>query len=110
MPVPFALALIYALMWAVDNLAGGTYMDRPIVCCPLVGLVLGDALTGLIIGGFMELAWMGMLSFAGVIDSEPRFGAIPGACAALAGGFGPGVALPIWAALFQADITLLTDL
>lgn len=93
MPVPFALALIYALMWAVDNLAGGTYMDRPIVCCPLVGFVLGDALTGLIIGGFMELAWMGMLSFAGVIDSEPRFGAIPGACAALAGGFGPGVAL-----------------
>ena len=64
-------------MWAVDNLAGGTYMDRPIVCCPLVGFVLGDALTGLIIGGFMELAWMGMLSFAGVIDSEPRFGAIP---------------------------------
>ena len=93
MPVPCALALIYALMWAVDNLAGGTYMDRPIVCCPLVGLVMGDALTGLIIGGFMELAWMGMLSFAGVIDSEPRFGAIPGACAALAGGFGPGVAL-----------------
>lgn len=93
MPLAVTLALVYALMWAVDNLAGGTYMDRPIVCCTLVGLVMGDVASGLAIGGFMELAWMGMLSFAGVIDSEPRFGAVPGAAVALASGCGAGVAL-----------------
>lgn len=93
MPLAVTLAIVYALMWAVDNLAGGTYMDRPIVCCTLVGLAMGDLAAGLAIGGFMELAWMGMLSFAGVIDSEPRFGAIPGAAVALAAGCGPGVAL-----------------
>jgi len=89
------VAVVYALMWAADNLAGGSYLDRPIVCCSLVGLLLGNFQAGLVMGGLMELAWMGFLSFAGVIDSEPRFGAVLGGFLALRAGAASGLAITL---------------
>ena len=89
------VAAIYALMWAADNLAGGSYLDRPIVCCALVGALLGDFPAGLVMGGTMELVWMGFLSFAGVIDSEPRFGAVLGSFLSLRLGAGVGLAIAL---------------
>lgn len=39
---------------------GDSIMDRPIIISSLVGLVLGDFKAGLIIGGQLELAWIGI--------------------------------------------------
>ena len=38
---------------------GTLYAFRPIVLCPLVGLVLGDLQSGLAIGASLELLFMG---------------------------------------------------
>ena len=45
-------------------------MHRPIVVGALTGLVMGHFTEGLIIGGTMELAWMGFLPYAGMISER----------------------------------------
>ena len=45
-----------------DSRVGGILMiDRPLVLGPLVGLILGDFVTGIIVGGSLELVMMGVL-------------------------------------------------
>lgn len=78
MTTALLLGLVYALAWCSDNFAGSSYMDRPIVVGALTGLVMGRFTEGLIIGGTMELAWMGFLPYAGMITGETRIGAILG--------------------------------
>ena len=43
-------------------------IDRPIIIGPLVGFIMGDPVTGLIIGGELELVWMGLV---GIGTSTP---------------------------------------
>ena len=43
----------------LDYQLGTLYAFRPIVLCPLVGLVLGDLQTGLAVGASLELLFMG---------------------------------------------------
>ena len=45
-----------------DFQLGTLYAFRPIVLCPLVGLVLGDLQSGLAIGASLELLFMGSIS------------------------------------------------
>ena len=45
-----------------DCQLGTLYAFRPIVLCPLVGLVLGDLQSGLAIGASLELLFMGSIS------------------------------------------------
>src|SRR5690625_6645094 len=42
------------------RILGQTMLDRPLVTGPLVGLVLGDLESGIIIGAQLELIWMGL--------------------------------------------------
>ena len=64
MQTALLLGLVYVFGWINYN-ALCSYMHRPIIICALTGLVLGDFKTGLVIGGTMELAWMGLLPYAG---------------------------------------------
>ena len=49
---------------------GNSMIQRPIVMGPLVGLVLGDFQTGLVVGATLELAFMGNVTIGG--DSAAR--------------------------------------
>lgn len=49
----------------IDLFDGLTHLHRPVVIGPLVGLILGDIQTGLLVGGTLELVWMGMVPLAG---------------------------------------------
>jgi mannose/fructose/N-acetylgalactosamine-specific phosphotransferase system component IIC len=42
----------------LDRILLQVMVSRPIVICPALGLVLGEAYTGLIIGAFIELLWI----------------------------------------------------
>ena len=42
----------------LDRILLQVMISRPIVICPLLGVVLGEAYTGLIIGAFIELLWI----------------------------------------------------
>ena len=66
----------------LENYGYGYWMvSRPIFAGPLIGLVLGDIQTGLLVGGSVELMYMG------VIPPTPRLpGSFPRYLPSLTGG------------------------
>ena len=59
-------ALLLGLLGGIgiwDSRIGGMWMlDRPLVLGPIVGLILGDFKTGIIVGGSLELIMMGIVA------------------------------------------------
>ncbi|AZP04879.1 PTS mannose/fructose/sorbose/N-acetylgalactosamine transporter subunit IIC [Jeotgalibaca ciconiae] len=62
------VALIAAVIYMESRIGGQHMLDRPIIIGPLVGLAMGDFNAGLIIGGQLELVWMGLV---GIGTSTP---------------------------------------
>jgi N-acetylgalactosamine PTS system EIIC component len=106
-------ALLIALLAGVagvDLFDGLTHMHRPVVIGPLVGLILGDVQTGLLVGGTLELVWMGMVPLAGAQPPNVVIGGIIGTAFAILTKAEPtvaiGVAVPFSIAV-QGCITVL---
>lgn len=105
-------ALLIAL-WAgiigVDLYVGLTHIHRPVVTGLVVGLILGDVTTGLMVGGTLELIWMGMVPLAGAQPPNVVIGGVIGVAFGIIAGQDPnvavGVAIP-FAVAVQALITL----
>lgn len=105
-------ALLIAL-WAgiigVDMYVGLTHIHRPVVTGLVVGLILGDVTTGLMIGGTLELIWMGMVPLAGAQPPNVVIGGVIGTAFGVITGADPnvavGVAIP-FAVAVQALVTL----
>lgn len=112
----FVQALLIAI-WAgiagIDNFDGLTHIHRPIVTGLVVGLILGDMKTGLIVGGSLELVWMGMVPLAGAQPPNVVIGGIIGTSIAILGKLDPqaaiGIAVP-FAVAVQAAITFIFTL
>ena len=66
------LSLVGGLIAADQTSAFQLMISRPIVAAPLIGLLLGDPATGLIVGSLLELIWMGRPPLGGAI--------LPNAC------------------------------
>ncbi len=64
----FLVALVAALVYMESRIGGQHMIDRPIIIGPLVGCIMGDPVTGLIVGGELELVWMGLV---GIGTSTP---------------------------------------
>ena len=62
------VALVATLIYLESRIGGQHMLDRPIIIGPVVGLICGDLQTGLIIGGSLELVWMGLV---GIGTSTP---------------------------------------
>lgn len=107
MTIALLLGLVYVFAWCADNVAGASYMHRPIVVGALTGLAMGHFQEGLIIGATMELAWMGFLPYAGMITGEERIGAILGTYFAIATGnsFEVAITIALPAAILGAYIS-----
>lgn len=94
----------------VDLFDGLTHFHRPVVIGPIVGLILGDVQTGLIVGGTLELVWMGMVPLAGAQPPNVVIGGVIGTAFAIKTGADPqvaiGVAVP-FAIAVQGCITIL---
>ena len=59
-----------------DCQLGTLYAFRPIVLCPLVGLVLGDLQTGLAVGASLELLFMGSVSIGAYVPPDETIGGV----------------------------------
>ncbi len=107
MTIALLLGLVYIIAWCADNVAGASYMHRPIVVGALTGLVMGHFEEGLVIGATMELAWMGFLPYAGMITGEERIGAILGTYFAISTGnaFDVAITIALPAAILGANIS-----
>lgn len=64
----FLVAVISTLIYLESRIGGQHMLDRPIIIGPVVGLIMGDFTTGLIVGGSLELVWMGLV---GIGTSTP---------------------------------------
>lgn len=101
---------IWAGIAGIDMFDGLTHIHRPIVTGLVVGLILGDMKTGLIVGATLELVWMGMVPLAGAQPPNVVIGGIIGTSLAIITKVDPaaavGIAVP-FAVAAQAGITLL---
>ncbi|MDE9444165.1 PTS sugar transporter subunit IIC [Xenorhabdus bovienii] len=105
----FLIALLAGIA-GVDLFNGLTHIHRPVVVGPLVGLILGDVQTGLLVGGTLELIWMGMVPLAGAQPPNVVIGGIIGTTFAILTQADPKVAIGIavpFAIAVQGCITLL---
>ncbi|MDO4436422.1 MAG: PTS sugar transporter subunit IIC [Coriobacteriaceae bacterium] len=67
---------LIAALGKFDFQVGTLYAFRPIVLCPLVGLVLGDLPTALTIGASLELLFMGSISIGAYVPPDETIGGV----------------------------------
>ncbi|GAA0438841.1 MAG: PTS N-acetylgalactosamine transporter subunit IIC [Bacillota bacterium] len=103
------LIALWAGIIGIDLYNGLTHIHRPVVTGLVVGLILGDVTTGLIVGGTLELIWMGMVPLAGAQPPNVVIGGVIGTAFGVIAGQDPkvavGVAIP-FAVAVQGLITL----
>lgn len=110
MLVQAILVGIWAGIAGIDMFNGLTHIHRPIVTGAVIGLILGDLQTGLIVGGTLELVWAGMVPLAGAQPPNVVIGGVVGSAFAILTGVQPTVAVGIavpFAVAVQGLITLL---
>lgn len=92
-----ALLVAFAVFVCVGGaeLAGFTMLNRPIVIGPLVGLLLGDLHTGVIVGAALEAVFMGVVNIGGASAAEPGIATAVGTAFAILLGKGAEVALTL---------------
>ncbi|MFD3155387.1 PTS mannose/fructose/sorbose/N-acetylgalactosamine transporter subunit IIC [Haloimpatiens sp. FM7330] len=78
-----------------DYFFGGIMINRPIVLAPLVGLVLGDLQTGIMIGATLELVFMGVVTIGAATPPDTVTGSVLGTAFAIMTKSGPEIALAL---------------
>lgn len=67
----FILSAVGALLSLDATAVGQILISQPLLACPIIGLVLGDLQTGLLVGTLLQLIWVGKLPVGG---SNPSLG------------------------------------
>lgn len=65
MKIALLVAFTYWAIFVIDESFSWQAMVRPIVTAPIVGMILGDVKTGIIMGGLLEAIFMGIVSVGG---------------------------------------------
>lgn len=103
------------LIFVVACIAGmGSILDefqfhRPLVACPLIGLVLGDIKTGIIIGGTLEMIALGWMNIGAAVAPDAALASIISTILIVAGNqsVGAGIALAIPLAAAGQVLTII---
>lgn len=93
-------AVVYAVInWLDPYTLSWQCLNRPIVVAPLVGLLLGDFQTGIIMGASLEAIFMGISAVGGSIPSDCLSGSIIAVAYAIVVGGDGAMLMPLWAGL-----------
>ena len=107
------LIALWAAACGIDKFDIYSGIHRPLVTGAIVGLILGDLQMGLIAGATFELAWLGLVSNAGVQPPDTTIGAIVGTMFAIKLDMSPeaaiGMAIPFALAMQTLVIFLFTS-
>ncbi|MGL5507236.1 MAG: PTS mannose/fructose/sorbose/N-acetylgalactosamine transporter subunit IIC [Paraclostridium sp.] len=104
------LILIVTFIAAIDQFNFLESLYRPIVIGPIVGAIMGDLQTGLIVGGSYELMMIGAMPVGGAQPPNAVIGGIMATVFAITSGLDTSAALPLaipFALLGQYVVTLL---
>lgn len=74
--IQIILLAILTFIMAIDQFSLTEIISRPIINCTLIGVVLGDATTGMILGGTYELAMVGNMPVGGAQPPNAIIGGI----------------------------------
>lgn len=111
------MSLVQALLIAIvmgllltENLGyGHIQISRPVFAGPIIGLLMGDLRTGLIVGGTVELMFMGVFPVGGSVPPNAQFAGMMSTVLAIASGSKPevGIALAYPIGVFAQFVLLL---
>ncbi len=74
--IQIILLAIVTFIFAIDQFSLTELLYRPIIACPIIGLILGDLQTGLVIGGTYELMMVGNMPVGGAQPPNAVLGGI----------------------------------
>lgn len=74
--IEIILLAIVTFIFAIDQFSLTEIAYRPIVACPIIGIILGDVQTGLVIGGTYELMMIGNMPVGGAQPPNAVLGSI----------------------------------
>ena len=86
---------LVAMFGKMDNQFGESFFQRPIVLCPLTGLVLGDLPMGLAVGGALEAMFLGSIGFGAYVPPDEIIGGVLACSFAITLGEGPETAIAL---------------
>lgn len=89
-------ALLLGLCGAYGHLdwgLGTPFLNRPIILGPIVGLIMGDLNTGIIIGATLEVFFLGQMAIGSYIPPDAAVGGVLGTAFAIKAGLSPEMAL-----------------
>lgn len=104
------LIAIWSGICGIEQFDGLESLHRPIVSGLVIGLILGDVKTGLIVGGTLELVWMGLVPLAGAQPPNIVVGGVVGVSLAILSHIDPQAAVGLsfpFAVIAQMLVTLM---
>ena len=113
MAIPIGTALLLGFIagfaYFSRRFLGELYLERPIVLAPLAGLIMGDFQAGLIIGGTLELVFMGVTAIGGGVQPNRPLAAVLGTAFSVSAGLSvdEAVLLAVPASLLGSFFELL---
>lgn len=94
----FQAVLCGVVYWlAIGNLpfVGLWSLQRPLVCGLVTGIILGDPVSGAVIGGTINLVYLGFMSAGGSMPADMGLAGILGTAYAISGGLEASTALAV---------------
>ncbi|TQS74253.1 PTS sugar transporter subunit IIC [Ornithinibacillus gellani] len=95
MQTALLVGLILAVLWFIEKMLGTPMVIRPIVVSTIIGAVLGDLQTGILVGASLELIFMGFIQVGGAVPPDVLVGAGLGTAFAILSGSGTEAALAL---------------
>jgi PTS system mannose-specific IIC component len=96
------LLIIVAAIAGMGSVLDEAQFHRPLIACTLVGLVLGDIQTGIILGGTLEMLALGWMNVGAAMAPDAALASVISAILVIVGkqsiGAGIAIAVPIAAA------------
>jgi PTS system mannose-specific IIC component len=85
--------------WFVGNTGGYYYLSRPLISGTIVGLILGDLKTGIIIGAALQAVYISHIIAAGGTSADITFVSYPATALAIISGASIEVAIGLAATI-----------
>jgi PTS system mannose-specific IIC component len=100
--VQLILLILVAAIAGMGSVLDAAQTHRPLVACTLVGLVLGDLQTGIILGGTLEMLALGWMNVGAAMAPDAALASVVSAILVIVGkqsiGAGIAIAVPLAAA------------
>ncbi len=100
--IQFLLLVLVAAVAGMGSVLDECQFHRPLVACTLVGLVLGDMTTGIILGGTLEMLALGWMNVGAAMAPDAALASVISAILVIVGhqsiGAGIAIAVPLAAA------------